>query len=96
MIVDPDRETYARWGLGTAAWGHVLSPGGMWSVVKLGREQGKWNRPTESGSRWQTAGSWAVDGEGIVRWDGPAERADQWLEREDFEEAVGKVTPSNR
>ena len=48
----------------------------MWSVYKLGKEEGIWNRPTESGSRWQTAGSFAIDGEGLVRWAQVAGRAD--------------------
>lgn len=77
VIVDAEREVYARWGLGASGWWHVLSPGAMWSVVKLGREEGIWNRPTESGSRWQSAGSWGVDGKGIVRWGRVAVRADE-------------------
>ena len=48
----------------------------------------QWNRPTESGSRWQTSGSFAVDRNGVVRWGGAAERAD-WIP--DFEEAVKTV-----
>lgn len=49
----------------------------MWGVVKVGREEGIWNRPTESGSRWQSAGSWGVDGRSIVRWGRVAVRADE-------------------
>ena len=85
VVVDEEREIYAKWGLGVSGWGHVLSPGGLWSVWKMGREEGIWNRPTESGSRWQTAGSWAVDGNGIVRWGGASGRAD---EIPDFEKAI--------
>ena len=48
----------------------------------------QWNRPTESGSRWQTSGSFAVDRNWVVRWGGAAERAD-WIP--DFEEAVKAV-----
>lgn len=57
----------------------------MWSVYKLGKEEGIWNRPTESGSRWQMSGAFAVDGEGVVRWGGAAELAD-WIP--DFGEGV--------
>ncbi|KAK0509541.1 hypothetical protein JMJ35_007935 [Cladonia borealis] len=85
VIVDPERETYAQWGLGVSSLWHVLSPWSMWSVVRLGREEGIWNRPTESGSRWQESGAFAVDGEGVVRWGGSAERAD-WIP--DFEEGL--------
>ncbi|PBP28746.1 hypothetical protein BUE80_DR000275, partial [Diplocarpon rosae] len=35
----------------------------LWEAYALGKREGIWNRPTESGSRWQTAGSFAVDGE---------------------------------
>lgn len=91
VIVDSEREVYSRWGLGTSGWGHVLSLQGMWSVLKLGREQGIYNRPTQSGSRWQTAGHWAIDGEGTVVWGGPNTRADQALEKVDVEKAVGRA-----
>lgn len=48
----------------------------------------QFNRPTESGSRWQKSGSFAVDKTGVVKWGGAAERAD-WIP--DFEEAVKAV-----
>ncbi|KAF3391757.1 hypothetical protein F1880_007808 [Penicillium rolfsii] len=76
VIVDAEREIYAKWGLGIVSWKHVLSPAALVNILKLGREQGIWNRPTESGSRWQSAGYWAVDQEGYVRWGAPAARAD--------------------
>lgn len=85
VLVDEQREIYARWGLGVSDWWHVLSPSSMWTVWKLGRGEGIWNRPTESGSRWQRAGSWAVDGDGVVRWGGVSIRAD---EIPDFGQAV--------
>ncbi|KAG6986535.1 hypothetical protein G7Y79_00078g099890 [Physcia stellaris] len=85
VVVDSERTTFAAWGLGTSSMWHVLSPGGLWSVYCLGKEEGIWNRPTESGSRWQTSGSFAVDGTGTARWGQPAPRAD-WIP--DFEDAV--------
>lgn len=88
VVVDSDSEAYAAWGLGVSGYAHVLSPSALWSVWTLAKEEGIANRPTESGSRWQTAGSWGVDAEGKVRWGGPAARAD---EIPDFEEAVGRV-----
>lgn len=87
-MVDEEREVYAAWGLGVSGYGHVLSPSSMYSVWKLGREEGIWNRPTESGSRWQVSGSFGVDGEGVVKWGGAAERADEIPE---FEDAVAAV-----
>lgn len=56
-------------------------------MFRLGRE-GIWNRPTESGSRWQESGAFAVDGKGVVRWAGRAEMAD-WIP--DFEEGVNAL-----
>ncbi|KAL8677486.1 MAG: hypothetical protein Q9186_006085 [Xanthomendoza sp. 1 TL-2023] len=85
IIVDDDRDIYAAWGLGVADFWHVLGPWGLWNVYKTGKEDGIWNRPTESGSRWQKSGSFAVDDKGFVRWGQPAPSAD-WLP--DFEEAV--------
>jgi hypothetical protein len=76
VVVDAERQIYAKWGLGVVSRGHVLSPAGLVNIWKLGKEQGIWNRPTESGSRWQSGGHWAVDQEGYVRWGVPAARAD--------------------
>jgi hypothetical protein len=88
VVVDESREAYTAWGLGVSSFGHVLSPSGLYSVWKLGREEGIWNRPTESGSRWQTAGSFGVDANGVVRWSRPAQGAD---EIPDFEEGARAV-----
>lgn len=60
----------------------------MLSVWKLGHEEEIWNRPTESGNRWQTSGSWVVNGEGTVKGGGVAESADDVM---DFGEAIKLV-----
>lgn len=88
VIVDAEREVYAKWGLGVVSWGHVLSPSGLQAIYNLGKEKDIWNRPTESGSRWQASGHWAIDQDGIVRWGGPAERADEVI---DISEALGAL-----
>ena len=67
IVVDEAREAYTAWGLGVSSFGHVLSPSGLYAVWRLGREEGIWNRPTESGSRWQTAGSFGVDADARAR-----------------------------
>ena len=77
VIVDESRQLYADWGLGPSSWSHVLSPGGLAAAYKLGKEKAIWNRPTESGSRWQTAGTFAMDRQRVVRWARKAERADE-------------------
>ena len=88
VIIDESRETYAKWGLGTSSFAHVLSPAGLKAVRTLGKEKGIWNRPTESGSRWQTGGCFGVDKAGRVVWGGVSGRAD---EMPTFEEAVVAV-----
>ncbi|KAL8823393.1 MAG: hypothetical protein Q9191_005895 [Dirinaria sp. TL-2023a] len=88
VLVDEERKIYAAWGLGVAGWWHVLNPAGLWNVYKLGKDEGIWNRPTESGSRWQMSGSFGVDSDGIVSWGQTAPSAD-WIP--DFEEAANVV-----
>jgi hypothetical protein len=76
VVVDEERELYASFGLGTSTAWHVLSPWSLLSTIQLGRTQGIKNRPTESGSRWQTSGSFGIDKEGVVRWSHVAQSAD--------------------
>src|SRR5438128_326312 len=66
--VDENREIYAKWGLGLSSYWEVFSPWGLADAVNLGRQKGIHNRPTGSGYRLQRAGSFAVDGEGMVVW----------------------------
>jgi hypothetical protein len=54
-------------------------------VLKVGRGEKMWNRPTESGSRWQISGTFAVDGNGVVSCAQVAQAAD---EIGDFEKAL--------
>lgn len=77
VLVDPERDLYAQWGLGTSSAWHALSPRAIYSTYRLGRDEGIWNRAAESGSRWQTAGAFAVDAEGYVRWASVAKVADE-------------------
>jgi hypothetical protein len=86
IIVDAEREVYAAWGLGTSSFWHVL--GSIPSVSKLDKEEGIKVRSTESGSRWQTAGNFATDEEGIVMWSRKDERAD---DMPDFKEGINAV-----
>lgn len=83
LLIDESRQTHADWGLGKSGWGHVLSYSSFSSLYALGKEKGIWNRPTESGSRWQAGGNFAVDGSGVVRWahtPAGAEEEPQWAE----------------
>jgi hypothetical protein len=76
VIVDWERELYAQWGLGVSNTWHVLNPLSLYNVIRLGKDEGIWNRPTESGSRWQTGGAFAVDSKGVVKWAKVAASAD--------------------
>jgi hypothetical protein len=86
MIVDDAREVYATWGLGTSSLWHILSS--IPSVSRLEKEDGIKVRSTESGNRWQTAGNFAVDGQGIVKWSRKDGRAD---DMPDFKQGVDNV-----
>jgi AhpC/TSA antioxidant enzyme len=66
VVVDPDRELYAAWGLGTTSLSHFLGRRSLADVARLA-QRGIRNRHP-SGTRWQGAGTFAVDGTGIVRW----------------------------
>ena len=77
VIVDDKRELYGRWGLGTSSLWHVLNPWSLYNVYKLGKAEKIWNKPTESGSRWQTSGSFAVSADGVVAWASVAKAADE-------------------
>ena len=90
VIVDYERKIYAAWGLGPSSLWHVLNPTALMGAVNVGREDGIWNKPTQSGSRWQTAGSFAVNGNGEVVWGRPSKQADDLPSLEDGLSAVKK------
>ena len=76
-------------GFGVSSFWHILSPWALWSVYQTGKQDGIYNRPTESGNSWQAAGSFAVDSSGTVRWSKKASTADEIA---DFEEGVSAAT----
>ncbi|KAG6005506.1 hypothetical protein E4U21_007900 [Claviceps maximensis] len=85
MVIDQERDLYADWGLGLSGTWHAFNPFSLYSVYRLGADEGIWNRATESGSRWQTSGAFAVDGDGVVRWLHVSKTAD---DLPDFEAAL--------
>ena len=89
VIVDSERKVYGHYGLGISSFWSVLNPWSMAEVFKLGRNQNIWNRPTESGSRWQSAGLFAVDSQGIVRYSHPSQTTDDLGELDKALKAVG-------
>jgi hypothetical protein len=66
LVSDPTRQSYAAWGLGQTTLGHFLGRRSLSAVAELAR-QGIRNRHP-SGTRWQQAGTFALDAQHIVRW----------------------------
>ena len=66
VVSDPSRLSYAAWGLGRTSLGHFLGRRSLAAVTELARE-GIRNRHPD-GTRWQSAGTFALDGDGVVRW----------------------------
>jgi hypothetical protein len=63
---DPSRCAYAAWGLGRTRPSHFLGRRSLAAVGALAR-RGIRNRHPH-GTRWQSAGTFAVDAQAIVRW----------------------------
>ncbi|XDG01149.1 hypothetical protein ABKA04_000764 [Annulohypoxylon sp. FPYF3050] len=94
VVVDYERELYAQWGLGVSNTWHVFSPVTLYNTLKLARDEHIWNRPSESGSRWQTAGAFAIDQDGVVKWAKVAASADDVPDLEAALRSLGvKVKP---
>ncbi|KAH9900552.1 hypothetical protein F4778DRAFT_739449 [Xylariomycetidae sp. FL2044] len=88
VVVDYERELYAQWGLGISNTWHVLSPLTLYKTLQLGKSENIWNRPTESGNRWQKSGAFALTADGIVRWAKVAASAD---DLPDFDPALASI-----
>jgi hypothetical protein len=66
VVSDPSRRAYAEWGLGRTSLGHFLGRRSLAAVASLAR-QGTRNRHPP-GTRWQSAGTFALDHQAVVRW----------------------------
>lgn len=66
VVSDPTRTCYAAWGLGRTSLGHFMGRRSLAAAAGLARE-GIRNRHPD-GTRWQSAGTFALDAGGIVRW----------------------------
>ena len=66
VLIDTDRVHYATWGLGRTSLSHFAGRRSLGDVARLAR-QGIRNRHPD-GTRWQGAGTFAVDEDGVVRW----------------------------
>ena len=65
VLHDPDRTSYAAWGLGRSSLSHFMGRRSLAEVGRLAR-RGVRNRHPD-GTRWQQAGTFAIDADGIVR-----------------------------
>lgn len=88
VIVDDKRESFAAYGLSYSSIWAVLNPWSLKAALDMGKE-GFDVRPTESGSRWQTAGLFAVDGDGILTYSHKADTSD---DRGDLREAIRSIS----
>ena len=84
LVEDESRALYASWGLGKTGVRHFLGWHSLREVVRLRFEDGIRNTRSD-GTRWQTAGTFAVDASGVVRWRHIPRHAGQ---RPDLEAAV--------
>jgi hypothetical protein len=73
LMSDPSRASYAAWGLGRTSAGHFLGARSLGGVARLAREGIRNTHP--HGTRWQSAGTFAIDGQAIVRWSHVPEHA---------------------
>ncbi|KPI43132.1 uncharacterized protein AB675_2227 [Cyphellophora attinorum] len=76
IIVDNEKKIYAQYGLGVASFWHVLNPWSMAEVFRLAFQEKIKNRPTETGTRWQISGMFAIDASGIVKYSHPSQTTD--------------------
>ena len=66
VISDPSRRSYAAWGLGQTNIGHFLGRRSLAAVAALARTGIRNRHP--SGTRWQSAGTFAVDRDGRIAY----------------------------
>lgn len=85
VVIDEERQIYADWGLGNSSIWHFANPRVLYSVYKLGTGEGIWNRPADTGTRYQTAGAFGVDRLGNVVWGHVSSEAD---DLPNFDEAI--------
>lgn len=76
VIVDHDRQIFSEYGLGPSSFWAVLNPWSMANAMTIGKQEGFDIRPTESGSRWQTAGMFAANGSGKLTYSHRANTSD--------------------
>jgi len=93
MVVDDSQESFSMYGLGLSSFWAVLNPSSLSAAINLGKTEGYSVRPTESGSRWQEAGIFAVDANGKIVYSHKAQTSD---DLGDLEAALKSVQATPR
>lgn len=76
VLVDEQREAFSAYGLGLSSFWAVLNPSSLKNAMTIGKTEGIDIRPTQSGSRWQEAGLFALDGAGVIKYSHKAQTSD--------------------
>jgi hypothetical protein len=66
LMIDEGRELYAAWGLGRSSLAHFAGPRSLAGVVREQRRGIRNRHP--AGTRWQRAGTFAIDSHGAICW----------------------------
>ena len=66
VVSDPSRRAYAAWGLGRSDLAHFLGRRSLGAIAALARRGIRNRHP--SGTRWQSAGTFALARGGQVHW----------------------------
>lgn len=66
LVIDEERSAYGAWGLGRSSLRHFAGRRSLSAAAKLARRGIRNRHP--AGSRWQRAGTFAVNADGKVAW----------------------------
>jgi alkyl-hydroperoxide reductase/thiol specific antioxidant family protein len=66
LVIDEERAAYGAWGLGRTSLRHFAGRRSLAAVAQLARKGIRNRHP--AGSRWQRAGTFAVDRDGTIAW----------------------------
>lgn len=66
VLSDPDRAAYAAWSLGRTSLSIFIGRQSLTAVAQQARAGIRNSHP--SGTRWQSAGTFALDAQHIIRW----------------------------
>jgi hypothetical protein len=66
LVIDEERVAYGGWGLGRCSLNHFIGRRSLRAVTALAREGIRNRHPV--GTRWQRAGTFAIDATGTVVW----------------------------